>query len=931
MYILIVILLGLCVYQFISLSSLSKDVASLKKHLGLTPDAPAVPSVAAGAANASASTVAPLAAALASVAPPSLDVPAAVQLTPQASPAEKGVSSVIADAAPPALADTTAPGLGKLLDVIIDTATDALTESKPVEQTVLLAAPETRPGPTVTRRDLVVPEVGKVLETLAGRAKDALVAKAKETLADALKPQTVDSPSTSEDAGKAASAASGQPEPQPVAGKGEEFTLPPVVAELAGSLWALLKKNMFATVGVFLVFVGVSFLFSMLVARGMFPPVARIGSAVVLGSALMTVGRRVSKKRPDFAQVLEGGGSGILYLSGYAAMAFYSLISPTVAFAFFSLLSMFVVGLSRNQKAKPLALVGFAGAFLAPVLTLNTTGNLALVLGYGLLVNVASLTLAWRERWIEIALQAFAWSNIIGFEMYTGTPVGMPLFEQQLFLAAYVALFTAFPVVYGKNYRAGESVEAILQAVTLITTPVAFGMEAWIGGSNGLLVAALLGMGYHTIHFYQIRANANVTYRRIQAGLGVLSAVIAVAAPNYVGLEVPILLLGALTVAIYWTFPGELRVLAALPAGLAVLVGVAPPDGEKVGLLCAITFVLGAVALFQRRKFDTWMFHAVASAFLFLTGYLALGANSSGNTVAHALAATTAIGATLGLLYRRLRNDCSALVCVMGMNTLWLAGSLVYGPGTTVGITEQLMSFVASFALAGWFLGRHPDMAFFRMLLVLIGGVTGGALAFQHVPMAHTEMNILALGSWVILVLGSALTAAAIQRWIDASLQLAKESLKPILNVTGIVFLANWVTATFCDLYPGSKGLEAVWLILAAGLIVRLVNIADRRAAFSVAGTMLATYLLMMLGHQEALTLVLAVAGLLSVVFGSRCADRLLWLTGAVISGIVVVKLIAFDLSDASSIARVLSFIGSGLIFMLAGYLAPAPAKAVKP
>jgi uncharacterized membrane protein len=44
-----------------------------------------------------------------------------------------------------------------------------------------------------------------------------------------------------------------------------------------------------------------------------------------------------------------------------------------------------------------------------------------------------------------------------------------------------------------------------------------------------------------------------------------------------------------------------------------------------------------------------------------------------------------------------------------------------------------------------------------------------------------------------------------------------------------------------------------------------------------------------------------------------------------------VVKLITIDLSDASSIARVLSFIGSGLIFMLAGYLAPAPAKTAKP
>ena len=54
-------------------------------------------------------------------------------------------------------------------------------------------------------------------------------------------------------------------------------------------------------------------------------------------------------------------------------------------------------------------------------------------------------------------------------------------------------------------------------------------------------------------------------------------------------------------------------------------------------------------------------------------------------------------------------------------------------------------------------------------------------------------------------------------------------------------------------------------------------------------------------------------------------AARTLWLLGAALLGIVVAKLFLVDLSNTGSIARIVSFVGVGVLMVAIGYLAPYP------
>jgi uncharacterized membrane protein len=56
-------------------------------------------------------------------------------------------------------------------------------------------------------------------------------------------------------------------------------------------------------------------------------------------------------------------------------------------------------------------------------------------------------------------------------------------------------------------------------------------------------------------------------------------------------------------------------------------------------------------------------------------------------------------------------------------------------------------------------------------------------------------------------------------------------------------------------------------------------------------------------------------------------AARKLWMLGALLLGVVVAKLLLVDLSNTGTIARIVSFVGVGLLMVAIGYLAPYPAE----
>jgi uncharacterized membrane protein len=78
---------------------------------------------------------------------------------------------------------------------------------------------------------------------------------------------------------------------------------------------------------------------------------------------------------------------------------------------------------------------------------------------------------------------------------------------------------------------------------------------------------------------------------------------------------------------------------------------------------------------------------------------------------------------------------------------------------------------------------------------------------------------------------------------------------------------------------------------------------------------------------QTALTIFWTTLALVGMAWASRSARRLVWLGGATLLGVVILKLFLVDLSRTGTVLRIVSFLGVGILMLIIGYLSPIPPR----
>ena len=78
---------------------------------------------------------------------------------------------------------------------------------------------------------------------------------------------------------------------------------------------------------------------------------------------------------------------------------------------------------------------------------------------------------------------------------------------------------------------------------------------------------------------------------------------------------------------------------------------------------------------------------------------------------------------------------------------------------------------------------------------------------------------------------------------------------------------------------------------------------------------------------QTGLAILWTVLALTLMVVAHRRVRRTLWLIGAGLLALTVLKLLLIDLNAAGGGARIIAFMGVGVLMLVVGYLAPLPPK----
>lgn len=237
-----------------------------------------------------------------------------------------------------------------------------------------------------------------------------------------------------------------------------------------------MQGNPLAKLGILLLFLGLSFLLRYTVEHSLFPLELRLVAAALFAIVLLAIGWRLRRKQPVYALILQGGATGALYLTVFGAFRLWQMLPMTLAFVLLVAICAASVGLAILQKALSLAMLASLGGYLAPLLLSTGSGNYVALFSFYLLLSVGILAISVWQHWRELNLLGLIFTFGVGG--LWGVNDYQPAFylNCQLFLVANILLFGVLSVAL--SLRSQAKGKQIIDGVLLFAPPlIGFGMQ----------------------------------------------------------------------------------------------------------------------------------------------------------------------------------------------------------------------------------------------------------------------------------------------------------------------------------------------------------------------------------------------------------------------------------------------------------------------
>ncbi len=202
----------------------------------------------------------------------------------------------------------------------------------------------------------------------------------------------------------------------------------------------------------------------------------------------------------------------------------------------------------------------------------------------------------------------------------------------------------------------------------------------------------------------------------------------------------------------------------------------------------------------------------------------------------------------------------------------------------------------------------------------------------NHWPFGPHAITLRNVSVWPLLAASVLWTLLAN---VDSSGSVAPLPYLPLLNPLDAAQLAlfaagGWAVRTLYGNEATDKGSSRALLLFSAAAFF-WVNAVLLRTVHHWADVPFAlSALLHSVVAQAALSLLWTSTALVMMFAAGKKSppSRALWMTGAALLGVVLLKLFVNDLGNTGTVARIVSFIGVGVLLLVIGYVAPVPPKA---
>lgn len=778
--------------------------------------------------------------------------------------------------------------------------------------------------------------------------------------------------------------------------------------------------NLFVRIGIIILFFGVSFLLKYVSDRGIFPIEYRLIAVVVGAIFLLVTGWRLRHKNSTYGLLLQGAGVGILYLDIFAAYSMYHLIPSLPAFALLFVVSMFSAALAVLQDSKSLAILGFSGGFVAPILASSGSNNHVGLFSYYVILNIAIVAIAWFKAWRPLNLLGFAFTFIIGSLWGVFSYADHKFATTEPFIIIFFVFYVLIAVLFAlrqppklKGYVDGTLLFGVPLAASAVQYSLVKDFEYGVS-----LSAFAMGAFYMVLSWF--------IWKRKGDGLKLLAEAFLALGVIFASMAIPFALAPTQTAAAWgleglgllWLGSRQNRLsvrgfglLLQLAAGFFVLVrqdfsqDSAFLNGTFISsMMMAIAGILSARLLSTSFKGkQNW--EKSLSPFLLGWGLLWLFGGFGDQIARHfadhwVVSGWMILAAVVSFIFTQVAHRLKP-----EWKHAWVVASLLL-PVMVLSLFAQFVQQGHPFAYNGWIAWPLGFASFYYLLRKLeqnqnknthddpsensnINNALSRFYSLFHTVamllfvvvvtlegayLLSTKLNIKSdwLNIWYAV-------PAIVTLWlmIKKPLWPFSSKLNPMLLNTGLVVSAFLVLWGFFALISEGNSNPLPWIPLLNPLDITLgvalvslfkwwqnmsPNLSDSylakysddnlvfntRMVLIGLGSLIFLWLNFTLfrmayhwfgvGYypnglynsslvQSSMTILWAITGLLLTVYASRKNLRNLWMIGGGLLGLVVLKLFVIDLSELSSLARIISFLVVGVLLTSIGYFSPLPEK----
>jgi uncharacterized membrane protein len=296
-----------------------------------------------------------------------------------------------------------------------------------------------------------------------------------------------------------------------------------------------LGSQIFNRIAIVLLLIGTAYGLKLAVDRGWIGPTGRVLAGLIAGAGLVGWSERFRRKGfAAFSYSLKAVGTGILYLSLWAAFQLFHLLSAPAAMAMMVLVTAWNAYMAWAQDSELLAVYALAGGFATPLLV-STGGNHEVFLFvYLLAMNIATVMLVRLKRWPRLLLGTFPATILFFAGWYVEFFSAGEMVVTSIFILLFGAVFASVALGSGDaepDHARATSLAPVLSGILLPIANagfVAFAMYRMLEDSDHHALLPWLMIVLAATYLALIKAPQTRTTAAIHLSLAVVFLTIAI-------------------------------------------------------------------------------------------------------------------------------------------------------------------------------------------------------------------------------------------------------------------------------------------------------------------------------------------------------------------------------------------------------------------